>query len=508
MKLKKVKIKNFRGYKDETTIDIDNLTAFVGKNDVGKSTILEALDIFFNDGSGIVKIEKNDINKMALENGDDEIIISVLFEDIPTELTIDATNLTNLKEEYLLNSNNQLEIVKKYKNANKAKVFIKAEHPTNENCEYLHQKKITELKRIVKDNKIQCTDLTKSAELRKSIWQHFASDLKLKEIEIDVSKEDAKNIWEKLSCYMPLYALFQSDRKNSDEDNEVQDPLKFAVKEIFKDEEIITKLKEVSEKVTKKLNDVSNGTLRELNRMNSEIADSLTPNIPDFENLKWNDVFKKVNISGDEGIPINKRGSGVKRLILISFFRAEAIRRKKEGNLTSIIYAIEEPETSQHFDHQKKLVQAFLELSETDNTQVLLTTHSSVIVKELGFDNIRLIVNDGESKNILSIEEEQLPYPSLNEVNCLALGEVTEEYHNELYGYIESCGELNNYKQGKSTMPYNRLMKNGNIQIEQKIKSEIIRHQIHHPENTHNERFSYEELKESIDDMRTFIQSI
>lgn len=46
MKIKSVKIKNFRGYKDETKIDFDDLTVFVGKNDIGKSTILEALDIF------------------------------------------------------------------------------------------------------------------------------------------------------------------------------------------------------------------------------------------------------------------------------------------------------------------------------------------------------------------------------------------------------------------------------------------------------------------------------
>jgi predicted ATP-dependent endonuclease of OLD family len=53
MKVSQVKISNFRGYKDETTIDFNDLTVFVGKNDVGKSTVLEALDVFFNDGKGV-----------------------------------------------------------------------------------------------------------------------------------------------------------------------------------------------------------------------------------------------------------------------------------------------------------------------------------------------------------------------------------------------------------------------------------------------------------------------
>lgn len=47
LKIKTVKLKNFRSYKDEVSIDFCDLTAFVGKNDIGKSSILEALDIFF-----------------------------------------------------------------------------------------------------------------------------------------------------------------------------------------------------------------------------------------------------------------------------------------------------------------------------------------------------------------------------------------------------------------------------------------------------------------------------
>ena len=46
MKLKTLRLKNFRGYYEETSIDFSHLTAFVGKNYMGKSSILEALDIF------------------------------------------------------------------------------------------------------------------------------------------------------------------------------------------------------------------------------------------------------------------------------------------------------------------------------------------------------------------------------------------------------------------------------------------------------------------------------
>jgi predicted ATP-dependent endonuclease of OLD family len=244
-----------------------------------------------------------------------------------------------------------------------------------------------------------------------------------------------------------------------------------------------------------------------LNELNSDIANSLNPIIPTSENLKWIDVFKKVSIACDEDIPINKRGSGIKRLILLSFFRAEAERRRTDRNSPSIVYAIEEPETSQHTEHQKKLMSALLTLSEAANTQILLTTHSAVAVKELDFEHIRLVAQTGTNKTVQEVIPNQLPYPSLNEVNFLAFNEVTEEYHNELYGFIEAEGWLNTYKTGKPTTNYNKILRDGSSRVEQIILTEFVRHQIHHPENTSNTRFSNEQLSESINLMRTFIEA-
>ena len=104
MKIKSITIDNFRGYKDPVTIPFDNLTVFVGKNDIGKSTILEALDIFFNDSKAIHKLEKDDINKDNSKNGNNDIIISVEFIDIPDKLILDESAETNLEKEFLLNA--------------------------------------------------------------------------------------------------------------------------------------------------------------------------------------------------------------------------------------------------------------------------------------------------------------------------------------------------------------------------------------------------------------------
>ena len=117
----------------------------------------------------------------------------------------------------------------------------------------------------------------------------------------------------------------------------------------------------LQKKVESKLQEVANRTLGKLKEMAPNVAKSLNPVIPQSANLKWSDVFKGVSITSNDDIPINKRGSGVKRLILLNFFRAEAERRLTEIDNTGVIYVIEEPETAQHFTNQKLLIYSFID---------------------------------------------------------------------------------------------------------------------------------------------------
>ena len=506
MKIKNIGIKGFRGYAEHMQVELSDLLVLVGKNDIGKSTILEALDIFFNEGKGCVKLDREDINKANLAAGDEDIEIWVEFEKLPSSIIIDVTNQTTLSDEYLTSSQGTLKVIKRYAKAGKEKVFIRANHPTATGCADLLLKKQAELKKILDEQLISCPDKTKNSEIRKSIWG-AQKDLELQDVDIEVGKIDAKNVWDQLKLYMPLYSLFQADRKNSDCDNEVQDPMRLAVKEILGDPTIQAELGRVADTVKNRLDQVASQTLLKLNELNPAIASSLNPQIPDSSSLKWADVFKSVAISGDNEIPINKRGSGVKRLVLISFFRAEAERRQREASLPSVVYAIEEPETSQHPDLQRALIQALISLSEASHTQIMLTTHSPEVVKQLKFENLLLISGQAAS-DMKRVVARELPYPSLNEVNFAAFDESSFEYHNELYGYIEEQGQLAAYRTGKTFMHYNQANRGGGITPKQVVLTEYIRHQIHHPENTHNRGFNDTELRQSIEDMRFFIQAI
>ena len=135
------------------------------------------------------------------------------------------------------------------------------------------------------------------------------------------------------------------------------------------------------------------------------------------------------------------------------------------------------------------------------NTQVLITTHSSNIVKELNFDNIRLMKDDGDQRSITNVELGQLPYVSLNEIAFSAFEEVSPEYHDELYSHLDEMNLLKEYEDTQEKIEYIRgENKKWNVS-----KSEYIRHQIHHPENKENKRYTESELKDSIIAMRKFI---
>lgn len=507
MKIRRVIITNFRGYEKPTVIDFDDLIVFVGRNDVGKSTILEALDLFFNDGKGVIKYDKGDI---CVNGSQKEYSIGVIFGDLPDRVVVDSSYETTLEEEYLLNEEGKLEIIKKFNGSKNTGVYIRALHPTSPKCDELHLKKKSELKALLKEYGIKCENQSINAIMRKAIWKNFEKELDLKTRDIDINAgEDTKKIWGKVSTFLPIYSLFQSDRQNSDGDREIQDPLKVAVTQFLQDEKLQEILENVADQVTNKLQEVANHTLQKLKEMAPDVADSLNPTIPSSTSLKWAEVFTKaVSITSDDDIPINKRGSGVKRLILLNFFRAEAERRQKEGNNTGVVYAIEEPETSQHFANQRVLIKALIALSKAPNTQVILTSHSGVIVKELHYNDVRLISEvNGKGKMIEHVQNGLLKYPSMNEINYIAFREVTDEYHDELYGYIEGHGWLQDYEDQKTQISYVRQQKDGKTKKETRTLTHYIRDVMHHPENTHNRRYTILELEQSIMDMRSFIAS-
>lgn len=385
MRLVEIKVTNFRGYANETCIPIDPFTILVGRNDAGKSSILDALDIFFNEAT----IERGDC---CVRSGATEIRIACVFDELPSSIVIDDQHPTTLQAEHLLRADGKFELVKIYDcGATKGKMsgaLAKAIHPSADGIDDLLSLKITELRTKAQQRGIDLTNInqTAKAQIRQAIWDGIP-DLMLSEREVSLKKESGKEVFDQIQCYMPVYALFKSDRASTDQDAEAQDPMKAAIKEAIRHREV--ELNDVIAAITAELVCVAERTVEKIREMSPDLANELHPTV---KNKQWESIFN-VTLTGEDDIPINKRGSGTRRLVLMNFFRAKAEETSQVRD-AGVIYAIEEPETSQHPNHQIMLLDAFDQLVEQGRCQVLLTTHTPTLARRVNRNCLRLITRD------------------------------------------------------------------------------------------------------------------
>ncbi|MFN0719982.1 ATP-binding protein [Vibrio cyclitrophicus] len=396
MKLEKIIIKNYRGYQGAFEVNFNQFTALIGKNDVGKTTILDALGLFF--GEKLCKFDPMD--KCVFVGENDDVSVGCVFSDVPNNLIIDAASQTTLSGEYLLNCDGNIELHKVFKKGKgNGSMHINCLHPSAKDAKGIIHKKNDELKAIAERRGIEVDDKRSNVSLRQSIYSSF-DDLKVKEQLISLSKEDGKAIWEQIQSHLPHFALFRADRPNTDEEAEVQDPMKAAVANSLAT--IQPELDAIKDKVKDSALLVANNTISHLHDIAPNLASKLSPTFK--AEPKWDSLFK-LNLIGDDGIAINKRGSGVKRLVLISFFKAEAERIKNENLGRGVIYAIEEPETSQHPDNQAALMEAFSELASAENCQVIITTHVPALAGLLPVSSIRHIARNENGELKISSDE-------------------------------------------------------------------------------------------------------
>lgn len=393
MKLKSVTLKNFRAYSDETTISIDScLTGITGKNDAGKSTILEALDVFLDGGE--IALEKDDFN---VRGGNQPIEITCEFDNLPATIVLDDASSTTLQDEYLVTEEGTLRIRKTYKQSSLKKPVIEiiAKHPTGAEISALHKLKISDLKGLAQKLGVEEADIEDgrvSSNWRQAIWNSQELAFEVRPLDVGTDLAGTKDVFSAIEQQLPVFALFRSDRESKDNDPHAKNPLQAAVKSA--QAELRAEIDALEAKIRQQVIERAKKTIEKLKEMAPEIADELNPRFKSPP--KWTFDF---SLDGDDGIPINKRGSGVRRLILLNFFRAEAERRANENSGRNVIYAIEEPETSQHPSNQEMLIRTLIQLSYRSECQVLLTTHVPALAGLLPIEGLRFV--DSENGTVV-----------------------------------------------------------------------------------------------------------
>lgn len=246
------------------------------------------------------------------------------------------------------------------------------------------------------------------------------------------------------------------------------------------------------------------------NKIENEFLEST---INDFEKISgykvWLDFidnyqpFKEakfvVKLNDNNQIPLSSIGSGFEMIfsLIYSYYLS-----KQNGK--SMIILIDEPELHLHPEVQKKFVDFLLKISK--DVQVIMTTHSPVLVKQVMQNKSIKSIILNKDKTVTSITDLKLSYLSANEINYIAFKLATEEYHNELYEELKDRnGSSDTYKifdnkffvnqKGESkTSPWKGNPNEVSIHT-------YIRNKIHHRKE--NGEATYEELKSSIEFMRS-----
>lgn len=537
MKLVGVRLKNYRGFRDSGRISIGDMTAFVGENDAGKSSVLEALDVFFNEKKADVQLSDSDFNVAAREASETVLEIRCFLSPDPED---SGKGRLSLKKENLLNAAGELEIAKRFHLSGnglsltpETMLIVVRRHVVSDSnggagrC--LLSLASDELRRFCSNKDIQVPLKATAGELREAIRKAGACKTERSSehpFELNMKEDVVSVVAQGVSSLLPVFHLFRADRENDDSEDEVQHPIKIAVRDCLDgNEKIRSLLEEAAHLVSKSLADLLERTCRKIGEFDSSAIGALKPLIPPTAELRWADVFKGVALQCSDRIAVNRRGSGVKRLVLLGFFKARAESPENGGR--TVIFAIEEPETAQHFGHQRQLTDVLRKLAMRNGTQVLLTTHSPVVVSRLSLGNVRAVRCKNGVPSVEMIDGRLLLVPrrtapsgevevSMNEVNYLVFGECRSEYHDELFGYLDET-----YGTGKDHTL--KLLRKGRPVGQSKIWnrkgkspgredhsfSYYIRNYVHHPESRgpDNPPPTEEEWKQSIAFMRAVIEN-
>lgn len=157
----------------------------------------------------------------------------------------------------------------------------------------------------------------------------------------------------------------------------------------------------------------------------------------------------KVN-DGVEQTDIEQKGNGLQRAVALAVIRlyARMLASKKQGKeySDSLFLCIDEPEIWMHPKAQEQLAQALSIIGKTE--QVFVTTHSPYVLSEYKKDNRLFILHDLKSATMpfskRVIESNELGnlyphgHPSLAEITYRAFQIATPEFHNELFGLLQN----------------------------------------------------------------------
>jgi putative ATP-dependent endonuclease of OLD family len=413
MRLKSIRIQNFRSFRDET-IHLDPYTCLVGSNGAGKSAVLTALNVFFrNNASTSTDIHRLSVEDFHHRNTDEPVTITLTFGNLSAEAQADFEHYYR-QDKLTITARAQWDAATGSADVRQfgARMVMPEFAPFFEALD--SKLKVSELKEIYGTLREKHPDLPEPGT-------KDAMTQALREFE-EAHPEHCKLVddpnqfygWSKganlLTKYVHwIYIPAVKDASTEQEEGSqtaLGQLLERTVRAKIKFTEPIAELKKQLENEYKKLIDKEKVALAEvesaiharLKRWASPAALlSLNWYYDSEKSLVVKEPVARVAIGEDDFVgEVARLGHGMQRSFLLSILQ-ELAESNQEASPT-LLLGFEEPELYQHPPQAQHIASILEDLATTDEqkTQVVITTHSPYFVSAKGFESVRMLRKRGD----------------------------------------------------------------------------------------------------------------
>lgn len=393
MKIEEINIKNFRHIED-LTLKVGDMLALIGPNNVGKSSVLKAIQAFCEPKNSIPTTDFNEANDFI------PIEIAVTFFDL-TEENKDRYGSRLLNGEKLI-------IKKKWVNGTKKPEFFSKElQSVDETLAH-----VADNWKNLRDDDIwkeRATDGGKAFRLKDEVIEFVNQYLQSHHDEFEWEEgwvDNPSGLQEILTHHMPELIFVEGvvnvpEQTTTKQGSIFTRILSLLVEEALENDE---NTRETYKRVNELVSRISQEPLGNLDRIESitELEEKLTNNMPtgmkakfivDATEIQFSRLIQQVaKLNVDDGIPtpLENKGHGMQRAAIFSLLRTYSeLRRSKKVEATDdgeeinlkhpYLFLVEEPELYLHPQAQKQMADSFQDLVD-DGNQIIFSTHSPNLI--------------------------------------------------------------------------------------------------------------------------------
>ncbi len=408
MKIKSIRIENFRGFHD-VTIMLNRYSCFVGQNGAGKSTVLAALNLFFRDTSWNSDVGKIFDEDYFEKNTSVPVRVTLTFDDINEAAGIELADYVRQEElivtaEAIFDSDSQVGQVRYYgqrlgmeefrgffeaekrgaRAAELAGIFdeIRTQFPALPNPRSKDEK--AQALRDYEDSHPELCSLIRSEDNFYGIngsgklvpyiqWIYVPA---VKDMVQEGQESRNTALGKLISRAVESRSSFLADIEQLRRDT------------LVKYDELLSQneenLKEVSQALLKRLEEWAHPDVKLGMQWVYEPSKAVVLQTP-VAGIKAGE--------GDFLGNLARMGHGFQRSYFLALLQ-ELAGADLPGAPT-LVLGCEEPELYQHPPQARHMADVFTELAAKGNNQILVTTHSPLFVSGDGFENVRIFRKQG-----------------------------------------------------------------------------------------------------------------